>query len=113
MPFTENPWQTDQWSADRETGMKYPDEKVVSYQYDVGGLVTGATGAGPRGASTYVSALTYDAFGQRRHIAFGNGVTTSYTYDGKTRPAQRAEDPAGREDAARPGLQLRSGGQRE
>ena len=34
----------------------------------------------------YINTLTYDEFGQRRHISYGNGVLSDYSYDDKRRP---------------------------
>jgi len=33
----------------------------------------------------YINTLTYDEFGQRRHVDYGNGVNSEYTYDDFTR----------------------------
>jgi hypothetical protein len=59
----------------------YPDGEALTYHYDSGGLVDQVTGTkGPHGY-TYVSRLEYDKFGSKVFIDYGNGVTTSYSYN--------------------------------
>ncbi len=50
-----------------------------------GGLLNAAWGEKRGNRYNYINSLTYDEFGQRRHIAHGNGVQSSYIYDDKTR----------------------------
>ena len=63
-----------------------PDGSVMTPTYDDAGILIhvavnlqGATTATP-----FVSNIAYDAKGQRTSIAYGNGVTTAYTYDPAT-----------------------------
>jgi len=69
----------------RMLGMTYPDGENLTYHYDSGGLVDGATGV--KGANTYpyLTGLQYDKFGQRTLLTTGNGTRTSYTYDAEDR----------------------------
>lgn len=59
---------------------------VVSYNYDKAGQVTGVTGSGFGGVSSYASALTYRAFGGLKGLTFGNTRTLSTAYDSRMRP---------------------------
>ena len=78
-------------SFGRMTSMLYPDGETLHYHYDAGGLVAGAWGERPAtkhyqaGKETYLASLSYDEFGQRKTLVFGNGGTSRYTYDPLTR----------------------------
>lgn len=65
--------------------MIFPDGEAVAYGYDTGGLprtVTGRKAVPNQGTVTteYVKRLEHDAFGNRRFLSYGNGVTTETTY---------------------------------
>jgi len=59
----------------------YPDNEVLTYQYDSGGLVRAASGVKGSHTYQYVNRLEYDKFEQRAFIEAGNNVRTTYTYD--------------------------------
>jgi RHS repeat-associated protein len=63
-----------------------PDGSVAHSTFNERSLVSGMAidvrGAHP--STTYVEAVDYDAKGQRRSIAFGNGATSTYSYDPDT-----------------------------
>ena len=62
--------------------MIYPDGETLTYGYDRGGQVTSVTGVTQHGQTLkYVKAITYDDYGQRVFIHYGNDVTTAYQYD--------------------------------
>jgi YD repeat-containing protein len=67
-------------AADRVTLTVYPDGEAVGHGYDQAGrpksLVSWGLG------TTYVSNMTYDAFGRTRTIVRGNGTTDTHTYHG-------------------------------
>lgn len=65
--------------------LTYPDGEVLTYSYDSGGQVNGATGHKGAFDYTYLARLDYDKFGQRALMETGTGVRTAYTYD----PADR------------------------
>lgn len=65
--------------------VRYPDNELVTYEYDRGGLLHRVTGDRGSGAFDYVSELRYDEFGQRTMITYGNGVTTRYNTNALTR----------------------------
>jgi len=75
-------YRFDSWN--RMLTLTYPDGEVLSYHYDSGGQVDGATGI--KGANTYqyLTRLAYDKFGQRARLDTGNGTRTRYTYDPAT-----------------------------
>lgn len=65
-------------AADHVTSITYPDGEVVNFAYDAGGKVRRVSSA----SATYVSSLTYDAFGRPRTVAHGNNVTDTRSYGG-------------------------------
>lgn len=76
-------YQYDTWN--RVQRMTYPDGEVLTYHYNHGGLVDGATGVKNNTSYPYLTRLDYDAFEQRTLLETGNGVRTSYTYDTEDR----------------------------
>jgi len=62
-------------AADRVTSMEYPDDEVVTYTYNDGGGLESLSGYAP-----YVQNIDYNPLGQITTMAYGNGVTTQYTY---------------------------------
>ena len=72
---------TDAFDAfDRLTERTTPDGSVTTRTYDDGGAFNGVAVDG----TGFVDDVQYNARGQRDTIAYGNGVTTSYTYDPDT-----------------------------
>lgn len=59
----------------------YPDNEVLTYRYDSGGLVREVTGQKANWSYNYVTRLEYDKFEQRAFLKSGNGTQTTYTYD--------------------------------
>ena len=85
-------WYETQYIFDsfgRMTQMTYPDGEVLAYGYDNGGLLREAYGTKRGNKYVYVKSLSYDEFGQRKRIEYGNGVTTTYDYDLRTRRLSR------------------------
>jgi RHS repeat-associated protein len=72
-------------SFGRMLQMTYPDGENLYYSYDNGGLLNAAWGEKRGNRYNYINSLTYDEFGQRKFIAYGNNVKSSYSYDDKTR----------------------------
>ena len=56
--------------------LTYPDGEVVTHTYDTSGSLKTVVGN-----QTYVSNISYNAFGQRTSMNLGNGTTTTYSYD--------------------------------
>ena len=73
------------WSYDshgRVLTVTYPDGEEVSYTYDRGGSLCGMAGEKPGQPRTvYIDTLQYNTYGQRTYIRYGNGVTTTYSYN--------------------------------
>ncbi|MBD0372900.1 MAG: S8 family serine peptidase [Pyrinomonadaceae bacterium] len=57
----------------------------VAYQYDRMGRVTGVTGAGYVGVSSYAGNLLYRAMGGLKALTYGNNRQLSIQYDGRLR----------------------------
>ncbi len=61
------------------TGITYPDNEgqggTVNYDYRAGNLASVT-----EGSTTYAPFSNYTALGQARHIVYGNGTTTDFTY---------------------------------
>ena len=72
-------YQYDSWG--RMLTMTYPDGEVVTYAYNYGGDLR--TMYGDKGSDhyDYVTGITYNDFGQRSRIDYGNGTCAEYTYD--------------------------------
>lgn len=67
-------------ALDRVVTATAPDDQVTSNGYDAGGrLITVDVGT-----THYVTAITYNARGQRLSISYGNSVETAYTYEPDT-----------------------------
>jgi RHS repeat-associated protein len=77
-------WKYDTWNRVRE--IMYPDREKVTYKYNTGGNVNQVTSQFPSLSTTnIVTSITYDDFGSRDIITYGNGTSTKYTYDTRRR----------------------------
>lgn len=72
-------WTYDTWN--RLTSMVYPDGEVVTYNYNLGGLLHDMSGSKKSSTFAYVNQLGYDKFEQRVFLAYGNGTKNSYAYE--------------------------------
>jgi RHS repeat-associated protein len=63
----------------------YPDNEVLTYRYDSGGLLRAASGVKGSHTYNYLNRLEYDKFDQRAFMETGNNVRTSYRYDPNNR----------------------------
>ncbi|ASK31926.1 hypothetical protein CEY12_18230 [Chryseobacterium sp. T16E-39] len=70
----------DSWN--RVTKIKYPDNEIVSYHYDLGGNLKSVNN--DRG-ETYIQNITYDHYEQRTSIINGNGTSHDYYYNDSNR----------------------------
>ena len=73
-------------ALNRPTSMTAPDSSEIRPTYNEAGLLEKVE-ARVRGAAvwtTFVDDIDYDAKGQREKIVYGNGTTTTYTYDPET-----------------------------
>jgi RHS repeat-associated protein len=75
-------WQYDSWN--RVKSINYPDGELVSYNYDRGGQFISMEGT-KANTQNYVSNVEYDEFGSRTFFAYGNGTSSTYTYDANSR----------------------------
>jgi RHS repeat-associated protein len=67
-----------QWtynSADLPLTMRYPDNELVTFNYDSRALLNSVIGA-----NTYVSGSTYDSAGRATSRTLGNGLTQTFGY---------------------------------
>ena len=73
---------TTEWTYDshnRIQTMTYPDGEVVSYRYNLGGLLSSVSGKKDY-TYNYVEKIGYDKYEQRKYLKYGNGVETKYKY---------------------------------
>ncbi len=70
-------------ALNRPTELTAPDNSVIRPSYNEGSLLerVEANLRGAAVATAFVTDIDYDAKGQRRLIAYGNGVRTTYEYD--------------------------------
>lgn len=78
-------WFKTHWNYDalgRVRSINYPDEEQVTYNYDQAGQLKSVTSFLP-GVSAHdvVSDISYNDYGERTQITYGNSTTTNYTYD--------------------------------
>jgi YD repeat-containing protein len=78
--FTYDTWNRIQQIIYPDDPPGQPDGEVVTYFYDYGGLVTRVHGDDDKLQQDYATNITYDKFGQRLQMVYGNGVTTTYAY---------------------------------
>ena len=89
-------WEYDTWN--RVKGMRYPDGEVLTYDYNLGGLLHSMSGEKDSTAYNYLTRLGYDEFEQRVYLSYGNGTETTYAYEADRRRLQNlvATTSAGR-----------------
>ncbi len=75
-------WEYD--SHNRLQTMTYPDGEVVSYHYNLGGLLESVSGKKEYEYS-YIKQIGYDEYEQKTFVRYGNGTETNYTYSDKRR----------------------------
>ena len=78
---------TTEWTYDshnRLQTMTYPDGEVVSYRYNLGGLLSSVSGKKDY-TYDYVEEIGYDEYEQRKYLKYGNGVETNYGYSNERR----------------------------
>jgi YD repeat-containing protein len=62
----------DSWG--RLLQLTYPDGEVLDYGFDRGGQIRSMAGEKGRNRYEYLGAITYDAYGERTYLTFGNGL---------------------------------------
>ena len=71
--------------ASELTSITNPWGAQVGYGYDQTGRPTSVSGAGYAGVSSYISSLSYRAFGGTKQMNYANGRTLSLQYDNRQR----------------------------
>ncbi len=94
-------------AAGRRTQLTYPGSFYVTYDY----LVTGQVTAIKESGSTTLASFGYDDLGRRTSLTRGNGVTTSYAFDGVSRLSSLGLDLAGSSDDLTLGFSYNPGNQ--
>jgi RHS repeat-associated protein len=72
-------FEYDSWG--RACAITYPDGERVSYAYDCGGSLLSMRGAKGSTARNYIDKVSYNIYGQRSRIEYGNGTRAEYRYD--------------------------------
>ena len=78
---------TTEWTYDshnRIQTMTYPDGEIVSYRYNLGGLLSSVSGKKDY-TYNYVEEIGYDEYEQKIYMKYGNGVETNYDYSKERR----------------------------
>jgi RHS repeat-associated protein len=72
----------------------YPDGTTLTYEYDAGANLSRVSAVRDLAAWNYVDRITYDVFGQRASIRYGNGIETRYGYQSSTRRLTEVDSTA-------------------
>ncbi|MPL99085.1 hypothetical protein SDC9_45300 [bioreactor metagenome] len=73
-------WEYDSWNRVKQ--IIYPDNEILTYNYNFGGLLKHVEGNKPNiGTTVYIEDITYDEYEQRTAVINGNQTRTYYTYD--------------------------------
>jgi RHS repeat-associated protein len=83
-------WYHTKWTYDSHNRVQqiiYPDGEIVDYNYNLGGTLKNITRTidGVVNNDPIVSNIKYNNLGERAEIAYGNGTSSSYTYDNRRR----------------------------
>ena len=69
----------DSWN--RIDSMIYPDGEVVTYSYNLGGMLKRVSGSRPNRPCHYIDSICYNEFDLKSEVFYGNGTHTQYAYD--------------------------------
>ena len=72
-------FEYDSWN--RIMGMTYPDGEVVSYGYNLGGMLKSISGTKMNHSYPYIDSIHYNEFELKRAVYYGNGTRCLYRYD--------------------------------
>jgi YD repeat-containing protein len=81
--------------AGRRTRPTHPDGFDVDYDYLVTGEMAHIRENGASSGVRVLATYAYDDLGRRASVTYGDGSTTSYSYDGVSRLTQQVLDLAG------------------
>jgi len=76
-------YQYDTWNRLKQ--LIYPDNEVLTYEYNKGGQMRAVHGKKGKYDYPYVQALHYDKFEQRTWLHYGNNTENRYTYNRNNR----------------------------
>ncbi|AXG74261.1 hypothetical protein DVK85_08440 [Flavobacterium arcticum] len=80
-------WQYDSWNRVKQ--IIYPDREIVNYKYNLGGMIdhigSEMLGIPSADVQPVVENITYNDYGERTSITYGNGTSTIYDYDERRR----------------------------
>ena len=80
-------WQYDSWN--RVQKITYPDQEAVNYTYNRAGMLekvhSDMIGSIANFEVDIVEAITYNDYGERTEVKYGNGTKTNYKYDARRR----------------------------
>ncbi|MBR6130499.1 MAG: RHS repeat-associated core domain-containing protein [Bacteroidales bacterium] len=68
-------------SYNRIQTITYPDGETVSYRYDRGGMLESVRGDKGGDHRTYIEDISYNTYGLKESVFYGNGTHTDYGYD--------------------------------
>ena len=72
-------WSYDSWN--RVDSIIYPDNEVVTYQYNEAGQLNAMESRKGSRSYQFIDEITYDKFGSRIGMDYGNGASIQYHYD--------------------------------
>jgi len=72
-------WTYDTWN--RLTGMVYPDGEVLTYNYNLGGLLQSMSGIKDGITYNYLPKTGYNKFQRRAYMRYGNGTEMTWDFD--------------------------------
>ena len=72
-------YEYDSWN--RIQRMTYPDGEVVSYGYNLGGMLKSISGTKMNHSYPYIDSIHYNEFELKRAVYYGNGTRCLYRYD--------------------------------
>jgi len=71
-------WEYDSWN--RLINVEYPDGELVSYYYDNAGKLKHVNGINGSDSYNYIDSITYNLYGSRSRVVYGNGTRANYYY---------------------------------
>jgi len=79
-------WEYDSWNRIKK--ITYPDEEIVTYNYDRAGMLIEVVGDKSSNGYGYLKNQGYDKFGNKNMMVYYNGIRTFYDYDPLNRRLQ-------------------------
>lgn len=85
LPFESQPYtfrmnfEYDSWNRIQQ--MTYPDGEVVSYGYNLGGMLDSIGGQTGSFSHPYIKHIAYNQYELKDSVLYGNGTLATYDYD--------------------------------